>query len=370
MRHYLWLTVTSAALLLSSISQAGNFLDDFEDGNLQDDNPVSWTAFGGSTINPVAGSMELTPSLPGNASAYVEDFDHENILIEMTFEYTSAASQFVSALFRDRINGMGDVYYAGIFPDGELVIGYFAGASMIAERNVFLETGPINSGDDVTLLVKMIGASITLEAWETAAGRTESKTLSWTDPLNRYPTGTDIGLGFNPLGSPAPILVHSYGVTLIPDCDFSMDGFCDITDLDALIMEIAAGTNNTSFDVTDDGLVDLADRDQWLMDAGALTLPSGEPYLVADFDLDGSVDGHDFLIWNEHKFSSTARWSLGDANGDGTTDGEDFIAWNQHKFTSSDGVGAVPEPEAGLLWMVGLLWLKRTHGRLRFEEPK
>ncbi len=54
-----------------------------------------------------------------------------------------------------------------------------------------------------------------------------------------------------------------------PNCDFDQLNGCDIDDIDALIMEIVAGTNNALYDLTGDDAVDLADRDQWLVDAGA-----------------------------------------------------------------------------------------------------
>ena len=82
-------------------------------------------------------------------------------------------------------------------------------------------------------------------------------------------------------------------------------------------MEIVAGTNSPLYDLTDDGLVNLADRDQWLADAGALNLTSGNPYLLGDSNLDGVVDGQDFIIWNGNKFTSTGKWSQADWNADG-----------------------------------------------------
>ena len=119
-------------------------------------------------------------------------------------------------------------------------------------------------------------------------------------------------------------------------CDFNEDGVCDVSDLDALVAALATGINDATYDLTGDGLVDLADRDQWLVDAGALNLPSGNAYRLGDANLDGAVDGIDFVAWNDHKFSATGKWSEGDWNADGLTNGADFVFWNDHKFTSSD----------------------------------
>ena len=49
--------------------------------------------------------------------------------------------------------------------------------------------------------------------------------------------------------------------------DFNGDGALDVTDVDSLVGEIIAGTNNPDFDVTGDGNVDDSDLSRWLADA-------------------------------------------------------------------------------------------------------
>ncbi len=117
--------------------------------------------------------------------------------------------------------------------------------------------------------------------------------------------------------------------------DFDSDGDYDCDDIDDLVAMIASGANNVTFDMNSDGLVDTADLHEWLTVAGAGNLPSGNPYLMGDANLDGTVDGQDFIKWNNNKFTTGAGWCGGDFNADGTTDGQDYIAWNNNKFTSS-----------------------------------
>ena len=118
--------------------------------------------------------------------------------------------------------------------------------------------------------------------------------------------------------------------------DFDLDGVYDVDDIDALVAAIAGGTHPGEFDVTGDGVVNLADRDGWLALAGAANLPSGNAYLVGDANLDGAVDGLDFIAWNDNKFTSVAAWSAADFNASGSVDGQDFIIWNDNKFMTAD----------------------------------
>ena len=94
--------------------------------------------------------------------------------------------------------------------------------------------------------------------------------------------------------------------------------------------------------------------DQWLVLAGGENLPSGAAYLPGDANLDGAVNGADFVAWNQHKFTTHASWCGGDFNADGNVGGADFVIWNTHKFTSAADAPAVPEPTGLTLWSLAL----------------
>lgn len=148
-----------------------------------------------------------------------------------------------------------------------------------------------------------------------------------------------------------------------PDFDFDNNGVLDCADIDALVGEIAGGTNSAPFDLTGDGLVNLADRDAWLAGAGGILLPSGNPFRLGDANLDGVVDVGDFNIWNSNKFTPVAAWCSGDFNADGSVDVGDFNVWNANKFTSS--ANSVPEPASWLmctiLWALGVGLLRQRY---------
>ena len=145
--------------------------------------------------------------------------------------------------------------------------------------------------------------------------------------------------------------------------DFNADGAWDCSDIDALVGEIAAGTNNAAFDMNGDGLVDNADvydaGNGWLAVGGANN-PSdtsgGNAFLPGDANLDGVVDVSDFNLWNGSKFTNTAAWCSGDFNTDGVVDVSDFNLWNGNKFTAADSrpAAAVPEPGSAALLVFGL----------------
>jgi hypothetical protein len=80
----------------------------------------------------------------------------------------------------------------------------------------------------------------------------------------------------------------------------------------------------------------------------------------ADFNLDGGVDGTDFLTW-QRGFGTNGGDSGGDANGDGVVDGVDLTIWS-NQFGQSTGIVQVPESaSAGLAivaWSV-VAWIRR-----------
>jgi hypothetical protein len=159
------------------------------------------------------------------------------------------------------------------------------------------------------------------------------------------------------------------GVPTVPNlpCDFDGDDLCNALDIDALGKEIIAGTNNPDFDVTKDGLVNLADQDQWRSDAAAEN-GFAEPYLNGDANLDGSVGAPDLnavaLNWN----TSPDPWSDGDFNADGNVDAQDLnllaLSWQQ-SIPLAAANSAVPEPAAITLALLSIVFLGGWRRRKR-----
>ena len=84
------------------------------------------------------------------------------------------------------------------------------------------------------------------------------------------------------------------------------------------------------------------------------------PFLVADFDENGFVDGDDLATWKMNfGLASGATKTTGDANLDGFVDGADFLLWQRQFNAASSEVASssVPEPTAGVLLVVGFAML-------------
>lgn len=74
------------------------------------------------------------------------------------------------------------------------------------------------------------------------------------------------------------------------------------------------------------------------------------PLTPGDFDLNGTVDGPDLSIWEQHYGTAVgAGVTTGDADEDGDVDGRDFLLWQANRSSTSATVGAIPEPSTALL---------------------
>ena len=148
-------------------------------------------------------------------------------------------------------------------------------------------------------------------------------------------------------------------------CDFDLDGTCDTLDVDALLYD-GMVSGDTVFDMDGNGAVDLADRDQWLVEAGTKE-NDGAPFVLGDADLDGDVDASDLNVVgiNWQKIDA-ASWAEADFNGDEVVDAVDL---NSLAINWLSGVpalaNAVPEPNGALLMLASFVGLSDIRRRRR-----
>ena len=152
------------------------------------------------------------------------------------------------------------------------------------------------------------------------------------DVVNIGPGWTDEGVQ-DVGGEPFHIYTQGAGsvyISSLVDADFNDDGFYDVADLDLLSAAIAFGHHPISFDLTEDGLVDLDDQNTWLVTAGAINLPSGMPYPLGDANLDGWFTSSDLVqVFQRGEYEDgvegNSTWSDGDWNADGDFDSSDMV---------------------------------------------
>jgi len=73
-----------------------------------------------------------------------------------------------------------------------------------------------------------------------------------------------------------------------------------------------------------------------------------------DANLDGCVDGLDYVAWSGHYEMTGMAWCDGDFTGDGAVDGLDYVLWSNNYLQGCPASpGAVPEPCSVLLLVAG-----------------
>ena len=135
--------------------------------------------------------------------------------------------------------------------------------------------------------------------------------------------------------------------------DFDGNGLLDINDINALTSASAAGTNDSSFDLNEDSLVNDEDVLVWAKDLKSTWL--------GDANLDGEFNSSDLVaVFAASKFEKgvDASWQEGDWNGDGRFGTGDLVAaFSDGGYEKGErNLQVVPEPSAACLcW--GPLWL-------------
>ncbi len=146
--------------------------------------------------------------------------------------------------------------------------------------------------------------------------------------------------------------------------DVDQDGDVDAADIDFLYDNL--GTVGVRFDVAlNFGAASLTDINALVQGDNGVR---SEDLFFTDFgdaDLDGDVDGRDFLAW-QRGASADSGWALGDFNGDDVVNQLDLQIWqNKYGFVRAlTAFSSVPEPSS-LLLVGGTLLLASCASRRR-----
>ena len=152
-----------------------------------------------------------------------------------------------------------------------------------------------------------------------------------------------------------------------PAGDFNGDYFLDATDIDLLTEAMWAVSDDQTFDLDGNKIVNGDDRVVWVKDL--------KKTWFGDADLDGEFSSDDFVqvfAIGKYETGQDAGWAEGDWGGNGVFDSADFVtafADGGYELGARPGhVAAVPEPTGHLLscmTLSGLLAAAATRRRCR-----
>jgi hypothetical protein len=161
-------------------------------------------------------------------------------------------------------------------------------------------------------------------------------------------------------------VLNSYTDLLLKRGDVNSSGGTDASDVTSLYASF--GTTTWQTDLNVDGVVNIDD---------VKTLITKNVRTVAgDFNLDGQVDGLDYVVWRKNLGRTGANFLQGDATFDGTIGTDDLQVWRanfgfvrQPLGSAGSGVSlaAVPEPAAIWIALIALGWTT-TLRRREFNE--
>jgi hypothetical protein len=318
------LAIASLGLLLAGgpATHAVSWSDDFNDGSITDNNPVTWlTNVGGffpGSYDASSGDLILTPPVNDGTDG-------------------SQMSGFVPTPFTDtyvRTQGI-------IMPD---------------------PNNPENTGGNLVLLARTDLQSLSgfLMYFDVSGNLNIQQLFQGAT----FDIGTTFDAPFN-AGEEVIIEFHAVGTTLSGYAWAANDpmGRPDEPQVTAdTLGDFPSGLAGIAFAEDDDGTFGIFRY----VEARDTPFPDEPVGIAGDFDGDMDIDGNDFLIWQQGLTAAGGGTAAsGDANGDGNVDGADFTIWAQGYGTGSGGVSAVPEPASLGLGLVAACFLAaaRTRGR-------
>jgi hypothetical protein len=150
-------------------------------------------------------------------------------------------------------------------------------------------------------------------------------------------------------------VLDSYTDLLLKRADVNSSGTSDAADMTALYSSF--GTTTWLTDLNVDGVVNITDV-QTMVTNLFRTVPG-------DFNLDGQVDGADYVVWRKNLGQTGATFVQGDATFNGVIGDDDLQVWRSNfgfvrQPLPAAGIGAslaaVPEPTALCLMTIGFSW--------------
>ena len=229
--------------------------------------------------------------------------------------------------------------------------------------------------EDWNIEAGAVDDELTLKVWRLGDPEPEFPQLTVFDSsFSTGAFGVETEIHGNPFGGPARVSATFDDIYFtfpgpgirVPECDFNGDEFCDGTDINQLMAD--AATDGTGTDLNGDGIVDNADRDQWLALAGPENGFVG-PLLVGDSDTNGTVDAIDLnalaLSWQNPQVFNWTSGNFSVTGGPGVNAADlNALALNWQASSVAAASQAVPEPTGfGLMLLAAAMGGLMVHRR-------
>ena len=294
-------------------------------------------------------------------------------MLEVSYEAPAAVSTTTVSL-QQNMNGytgstMSRIDQDGTVEDGSLIDEsfldgepIFAGGTdedqaLLKFDNIFVSQGG-SVPDSATILDAQLVLTSARSGFSTASGTTGSFAA------HQMLVPWDLTTAFADFGGDGPTIADGEigpALDLTGALLFDSETTLDVTDAVAAWQSGAPnyGFSIQSYDTIDgwaltwNGAFDPADAPELLITYTTDPIVSED----ADFDADGDVDMADLMTWQRgFGLSSGASLGDGDANNDGAVDAADLaILKDQFGNMTVSALGAVPEPSAAMLLVVGAM---------------
>lgn len=212
--------VSSAVLLSTALlyytpgAMAGElFYDDFNDGDVQDGHPVSWSpgGFSGGIRDASSGDLVITNTF--NSTTYVVSADnmYDDVSIQSQLRITGPEPPDVSTagVFARSLDD--DAILASVSSTGVMALATYIDGTYVTRSQLQTAFRPMEG--DVHLQLDVAGSRTTLTAWPTDAPQL-SRQVTWQDVDGAFPHGSGhIGVWQSPPsrgGPPRPEMTTTY----------------------------------------------------------------------------------------------------------------------------------------------------------------
>jgi hypothetical protein len=183
MNRVMLLSVSLAIVLAGpTCSCAGSFfIDDFEDGDATDGDPVTWVpglAPDAATREVIAGDYVLSSNVTSSSLVQeYSDLGDVSVLTKLRITELGGSVAIAGVLARRSENAS---YFGGIWPDGRLRVGETdSSLGFVQWHDEQTALDPL--GSDILLNLEVRGSEISLTGWEDGHPRPETPQVSFTD---------------------------------------------------------------------------------------------------------------------------------------------------------------------------------------------